>query len=203
MVALRKEPDRDRPLSLEEFDALDFGDRPAELIDGRVVVAQAFPSLEHGLVIENLSYRLRLALDAAGHDNCRPVATSAFRIRGLPHGLRNDSALGPDLTIHCRDDAGEWRPTLVVEVLSPSNSANEMADKLRAYRAAPSVEDILFLNQDKIFAVHHRRRDGRWLAGLDLEGPEGEIVIERWSARIALGLVYEGVFWRLPQDDQP
>jgi hypothetical protein len=50
---------------------------------------------------------------------------------------------------------------VIVEVLSNANSANEMADKLRAYKAVPTIRDILYLNQDKHYAVHHRRCDRR------------------------------------------
>jgi Uma2 family endonuclease len=160
----------DRRYTIEEFEAMDFGDLSAELIDGLVTVAHAFPTDEHGIIIENLGHHLRLALDASNHQHCRPVATSALRIRGLEHGL-----------------------SLIVEVLSPSNTANEMADKLRAYKAVPTVMDILYLNQDKFYAVHHRRSDGQWQAGIDLAGPDAEIVIERWSARIRLRDVYDQV----------
>jgi len=183
----------DRRYTIEEFETMDFGGLPAELIDGLITVAHAFPTDEHGIIIENLGHHLRLALDASGHQHCRPVATSALRIRGLDHGLPHDNDLGPDLTVRCRDEDGARHPTVVVEVLSPSNTANEMADKLRAYKAVPTVMDILYLNQDKYYAVHHRRRDGQWQAGTDLAGPEAEIVIERWNARIRLRDVYDQV----------
>ena len=179
--------------TLEEFVAMDFGDQPAELIDGLIILSHAFPTDEHGIIIENLGHHLRLALDASGHHHCRPTATSALNIRGLDHGLPNDNALGPDLTVRCRGDDGVRHPSLIVEVLSPSNTANEMADKLRAYKAVPKVEDILYLNQDKFYAVHHRRRAGQWLAGIDLDGPEAEIIIERWNACIRLRDVYDQV----------
>jgi hypothetical protein len=95
--------------------------------------------------------------------------------------------------VRCRDEDGNRHASVVVEALSPSNTANEMADKLRACKAVPAVIDILSLNQDKYYAVHHRRRDGRWRAGADLAGPEAGIVIERWDARIRLCRVYDQV----------
>jgi hypothetical protein len=71
-----------------------------------------------------------------------------------------------------------------------------MADKLRACKAVLAVMDILSLSQDKYYAyyaVHHRRRDRQWQAGADLAGPEAEIVIGRWNARIRLCRVYDQV----------
>lgn len=95
---------------------MDFGGLSAELIDGLVTVAYAFPSDEHGIIIENLGHHLRLALDASNHQHCRPVATSALRIRGLDHGLPHDNDLGPDLTVCCRGDDGVRQPSLIAEV---------------------------------------------------------------------------------------
>src|SRR5690242_19209385 len=62
----------DRRYTIEEFEAMDFGGLPAELIDGLVTVAHAFPTDEHGIIIENLGHHLRLALDASGNQHCRP-----------------------------------------------------------------------------------------------------------------------------------
>ena len=62
--------------TIEEFEEMDFGDLAAELIDGLVVVAEAFPSDQHGLITANLAYHLRLALDASGNQQCRPMSTS-------------------------------------------------------------------------------------------------------------------------------
>ena len=112
--------------------------------------------------------------------------TSGVRIRGSDHGLPNDNALGPDLAVRCLNEDGSWSPSVIVEVLSQSNSANEMADKLRAYKAVPTIQDILYLNQDKYYAVHHRRFDGQSQVGDDLYGPDAEIIIERWNARSSL-----------------
>ena len=185
---------QERRHTIEEFKEMDFGDVTAELIDGLIVIAQAFPSDQHGLITKNLGYHLRLALDASGNRECRPMSTSGVRIRGSDHGLPNDNDLGPDLAVRCLNEDGSWSPSAIVEVLSLSNSANEMADKLRAYKAVPTIQDILYLNQDKYYAVHHRRSDGQWQVGVDLSGPDAEIIIERWNARIRLEDVYERVF---------
>jgi hypothetical protein len=142
----------DRRYTIEEFEAMDFGGLPAELIDGLVTVAHA-----------------------------------------LDHGPPHEDDPGPDLTVRCRDEDGTRHVSVVVEVLSPPNTANEMADKLRACKAVLAVMDILSLSQDKYYAVHHRRRDRQWQAGADLAGPEAEIVIGRWNARIRLCRVYDQV----------
>jgi Uma2 family endonuclease len=67
------------------------------------------------------------------------MAISALRVRGMDHGLPNDNDLGPDLTVRCCDDIGTRDPSLVVEVLSSSGTANDMANKLTAYKTVPTV----------------------------------------------------------------
>lgn len=185
---------QDRRYTIEEFEEMDFGDRAAELIDGLVVIAQAYPSDQHGLITANLGHHLRLALDASRNVECRPMSASGVYIRGSDHGLPNDSAFKPDLTVRCLNEDGTWSPSVIVEVLSKSDPANLMADKLRAYKAVPTVQDILYLNQDKMYALHHQRHDGQWQVGVDLSGPDAEIIIERWNIRIQVEDVYERVF---------
>lgn len=69
-----------------------------------------------------------------------------------------------------------------------------MAAKLRAYKAVPAIQDILYLSQDKFYDLHHRRHDGQWQVGVDLSGPDAEIIIERWNIRMQLEDVYQSVF---------
>lgn len=184
---------QDHRYTIEEFEKMDFGDLTAELIDGQIVVAQAYPSDQHGLITANLGYHLRLALDASRIDECRPMSTSGVYIRGSEHGLSNDNALGPDLTVRCLNEDSTWSPSVIVEVLSRSDAANQMADRLRAYKAVPTIQDILYLYQDRFYVLHHRRHDVQWQVGVDLSGPDAEI-IERWNIRIQLEDVYERVF---------
>ena len=171
------------PITLEEFDAMDFGDRRAELIDGEVVVAQAFPTARHGQVTLSLGAALLQAIRAAEAD-CRVETGTGIDIR-----LETDFRLGPDVMVRCGD--GEGLPVLVVEVLSPSNSASEMLRKLRAYQALESITDILFLEQDEHYAQHWNRRPGEpWGAPAYLIGPEAVVRIARFGADISLAEIY-------------
>ena len=68
-----------------------------------------------------------------------------------------------------------------------------MADKLRAYKSVPTIQDILS-EPGKLYVLHHQRRDGQWQVGVDLSEPEAEIIIERWNVRIRLEDVYKKAF---------
>jgi hypothetical protein len=72
---------QDHRYTIEEFEEMDFGDLAAELIDGLIVVAEAFPSDQHGLITADLAFHLRLALDASGNQECGSMSTSGVRIR--------------------------------------------------------------------------------------------------------------------------
>ncbi|MGF7211800.1 hypothetical protein GGE65_006422 [Skermanella aerolata] len=85
---------QDRPYTIEEFEKMDFGDLTAELIDGLIVIAQAYPFDQHGLITADLGYHLRLALDASRNEECRPMSTSGVCIRGSEHGLPTTTPLG-------------------------------------------------------------------------------------------------------------
>ncbi|HEY0834112.1 MAG TPA: Uma2 family endonuclease [Azospirillum sp.] len=174
------------PVTLEEFQAMDFGDRRAELIGGVVVVAQAFPASRHGQVIARLGARLMDAIDASG-TNCAVEVGTGIDIR-----METDFSLGPDLMVRCGGDAetpGE--PVLVAEVLSPSNSAAEMMQKLRAYQAVETITDILVLMQDRAYVEHWSRRPGEpWGAPERLVDAEAVLSLARLDAAFPLSAVY-------------
>ncbi|MBP2228260.1 Uma2 family endonuclease [Azospirillum agricola] len=174
------------PVTLEEFQTMSFGDRKAELIDGLVVLAQAFPTSRHGDITGGVLVALAGAL-RAGQRPCRAQTGT-----GLPIRLDRDYYLGPDVMVHCggsRDAPGA--PILVVEVLSPSNSASEMMKKLRAYQAVGSIADILFIDQDA-YAVEHWTRDDRdaWTLSPRLSGANAVLVLPRLGGEWPLEVLY-------------
>lgn len=58
-------------------------------------------------------------------------------------------------------------PILIVEVLSPSTADDDRRIKLPDYRAAPSVEEIVFIDSGFVYCeVHRRQPDYRWVTDL-------------------------------------
>ena len=174
---------RIEPVTLEEFRAMDFGDRSAELIGGVVVVAQAFPSSRHGRITAGLTVALAQAIDRADADCAVESGT------GLDVRLESDFSLGPDLMVRCGGEPGE--PVLVAEILSPSNTASEMLQKLRAYQAVESITDILILDQDRAYIEHWTRRPGQaWGAPERYMGIEAALNLPRFGTDIPLSAIY-------------
>jgi Uma2 family endonuclease len=55
------------------------------------------------------------------------------------------------------------RPTVIIEVLSPSTEAIDRGEKLRNYRSIPSLEQYILLSQDEALGeIYARQPDGSW-----------------------------------------
>lgn len=174
------------PVSLEEFQAMRFGDRKAELIDGVIVVAQAFPTSRHGQIASAIGAHLFNAI-RSGRLPCRSETGTGVEIR-----LERDYNLGPDVLIRCGSDRNApGKPVLVVEVLSPSNSATELMKKLRAYQAVDGLTDILLVEQDA-YAIERWTRDagGAWTLAPRLSGADAVLALPRFAAEWRLDELY-------------
>ncbi|MFC7333956.1 Uma2 family endonuclease [Rhodocista pekingensis] len=209
MTAVRK---LDRRMTVEEFLAWDSGDDLVwELIDGYPVLrdydpatGQASPSPDHGAVTAALGRLIGNALAARKHP-CRLEIGS-----GVDHGRRDRDFRIPDLLVRCgRTPAGPGEPVLVVEVLSPANTASEMHRKHAFFKATPSIREIVELEQDEAACTVLRRLPGRagpGDAGGDgadggadiwvqerLAGPDAVLRLDSIDAAIPLAEVYRGI----------
>lgn len=179
------EAPRFSPVTLEEFRDMHFGDRKAELIDGMIVIAHAFPTSRHGDIAASASAALTVMLRDKKHP-CRAQVGSGVTIR-----LIHDYELGPDVLAHCGGDKHkQGEPVLIIEVLSPSNRPAELTRKLAAYRTLPGLRHILLVSQDD-YSVEHWRRvgDGHWSGDL-LEGPGAVLTLADFGAQWRLDEFY-------------
>lgn len=191
--------------TLAEFLAADFtaeyGERPVELIDGMIVVDQAAPSRPHGRLTAQLGAAFINAIERRGAP-CFTEAGSDIQMEGRFFGLQRDFVLIPDLQVRCGDDpTGDGEPSVVVEVLSPSNTGPDLVRKLRAYMVLGTVRDILFVQQDSMLILHHRRAaDGTWVGPDVLEGADAVLRIDRLGLEVPLSTLYRGVPLKSPEE---
>jgi len=132
-----------------------------ELFDG-VPVAMSPERVVHG----DVKYRIARTLDAAIAKSgipCRFVLDSA--------AVRIDarSLYQPDALVYCgppvSGDAVEIpNPVIVFEVLSPSNAATDLRDKLQGYFRVPSIQHYVIVDPDKQLVIHHARGEGDVIA---------------------------------------
>jgi Uma2 family endonuclease len=64
--------------------------------------------------------------------------------------------------------------------------------KLPVYRQIPSVQEIVLLDSDGLYAEVHRRSGLQWITEL-LYGPEAVLALQSVGTEIRLGDLYEGI----------
>jgi Uma2 family endonuclease len=180
------------PVTIAEFDTfLDVqqDDRSWELVAGRIV-AMTNPTELHEQIASNIGAPLKLAMDPKG---CR-VYQGGIGIQ------RSDNEQGidrprPDVLVRCgrlgtRNFVTD--PLVVVEVLSPSTMDVDRGDKLRFYKALPTLRHIVLVYQDQMRAEHYRKTDMGWELE-SLTQPDEFLQFEAVTFEIMLEHVYFGV----------
>ena len=112
----------------------------------------------------------------------------------------------PDVAVSCdpRDlAAGEERrihhPSVLVEVLSETTAENDRGHKLAEYRALPSVQDYLLVNDTARLVEHYHRAGDLWTYGA--YGTAATIILDCLGVTLSVADIYAKV--RLPNDPQP
>ena len=148
-------------MTVEELLAWDPGGQETwQLVDGQPH-AMAPPSPTHGRVQTRVTRLMDEHLERQG-GRCAVVTTPGV----LPRVQADQNIRVPDLAVTCGDPdiEGAWivDPTVIVEILSPSNKSETWAN-VWAYTTIPSVQEILVLSSMEIWAkVLRRGLDGAW-----------------------------------------
>jgi Uma2 family endonuclease len=179
-------------LTVVEFlDSCPNGDRHYELFDG-VIVAMAPPAIAHQRIAANLTGEIYAALRAN-----RPDCAIGSQGGIAPQGLSGRNYFETDIVVTCRF-ANDYRginaePLLIVEILSPSTERDDHFVKLPQYRAIPSVEEILYIESERVAAtVYRRAADGNWRAN-EIAGHEARLRLPTIGLDVPLATVYRGV----------
>lgn len=143
----------------------------------------------HGKIQSQLAWLLVGHLD----DNEYDVLSSNVCIRA-----RQLAYFFPDLTVvrgkprfaPGRNDL--LNPVLVVEVLSPSTRNHDLDNKLPVYRAMPSLEHILIVEQNHPSVVQHRRAGDAWVQHQYSELHE-IVTLDSLGASLSLAQIYRGI----------
>jgi Uma2 family endonuclease len=161
-----------------------------EYISG-LIIAMAGASRAHNLITGNVSQRLRNALEG------KPCETysSDMRVRTTPSEYTY-----PDVVVACGEPEFEDKeldtlltPTVVVEVLSGSTERRDRFEKFGAYRAIPSLRELLLISQDKLHIEHHvKGPHNEWILH-DVDERGETIRLESIGAELRISDVYERV----------
>ena len=178
-----------RYMTLAEFLRWEDGtDTRYELISG-VPVAMAPPARPHGM----LCARLGGTIDAALRSR-RPCGAQSKA--GIARPDRDDTFFVADLAVTCTPyERGEQLvkdPILIVEILSPGTERHDRQVKVPAYRDIASVDEILLIDSESIYAEILRREGGPWYSEL-VRGRDAVLRLSSVGLQVAMAELYEGI----------
>jgi Uma2 family endonuclease len=185
-------------MTVDEFLHWEDGtDTRYELVGG-LVYAMAPPAAKHG----RLAGRLGGAIDAELRS--RPPC-GIYNEAGIVRPDRNDTCYVADLAVSCEplrpDDRLVRNPILIVEILSPSTTAFDRHTKVPDYRRIPSVQEIVLIDSESVFAEVLRREGDHWITEI-VHGPAATLSLSSVPVTIAMSDLYEGIPLPEPRPSQ-
>src|SRR5688500_4621394 len=171
----------------EYLESEKFSHARREYLAGQVY-AMAGASAAHNLIAGNIFARLRTHLRGGP---CQVfISDMKLRIEAI------NTFYYPDVMVTCdpedREDYFKSRPSLIIEVSSPSTVVIDRREKLLAYQRIPNLREYILISQDEIkVEIYRRHQGGRWWEQT-LEG-ESELELESVGLKIVLNDIYEDV----------
>ena len=178
-----------KPMTLDEFLQWDDGTETRyELIAG-FPVAMAPPAEAHRMLMVRLVSRIDAALSSRRPCNAQVEA-------GVVRPDRSDTYFEADIAATCEgNEVGRQAikdPFLIVEIPSPSTERHDRRIKLPVYRQIATVQEILFIASDGLYAELHRRSGAQWITEI-LRGADARLALTSVGIEIPLGDLYAGI----------
>lgn len=133
-----------------------------EYLDGEIY-AMAGTSKSHNRIVGNLYKKLISRLQGSGCDTF--FVDIKVRVEKL------NRFYYPDIVVVCgEDNEDEYyavKPTLIIEILSPSTKLTDRREKMFAYKEIESLEEYVLIEQNRMYAEIYRRRKDDIFVGLD------------------------------------
>ena len=176
-IALRK------PMKLDEFLAWEDGQEPKWEFDGEQPVAMVGVTLAHAIIQRNLTVALGTRLRGGP---CRfygpELKIQADRSIRYPDGFVSCTPGAPaDKVLH--------DPVVVFEILSDSTAQTDRIVKNREYRATPSIQRYVLLEQTYIGATVFAREGDDWVGRTLGEGDL--LTLQEIGIELPLAELYE------------
>ncbi len=172
-----------KPMTLAEFLAWEERQELRYEYDGFEPVAMTGGTIAH----DRIAFNLQKALDArlAGTP-CRPLGPNVKIIA-------DGRARYPDAIVVCRPVSPTATvaadPVVVFGVLSEGSSETDLIDKNREYRATPSIQRYVVLQQTNKAAIVFARRQDGWLSEI-VSGDDASLDLPEIGIAVALHEVY-------------
>lgn len=178
-------------LSLEEYFKLDeTSDNKHEYYQG-AVFAMTGASKNHNLITLDVGSSLLTQLTGKP---CQPYP-SDFRLKIEAFELYTY----PDLSVICGDtQLADGRrdtfvnPTVLIEVLSESTETYDRGKKAEFYRTIPTLQEYLFIAQDRPHVERYRRQERGWLF-TEYWSLDEEVSLDFIGCTLSLAAIYRRV----------
>ena len=156
---------------------------------GGQVFAMSGSSEEHNLIAGNIHARLRFHLRGS---SCRAfISDMKVRIEEADVGYY------PDIMVVCDpEDSDRYfktRPSLIVEVLSPTTKSTDRREKLLAYKKIPTLQEYVLVSQDEI-KIEIYRKDAQENWSLEILSKDDKLCFNSVIFTMTMAEVYEDVF---------
>lgn len=178
-----------QPMTLNEFLRWDDGTETHYELIGGFPVAMAPPAEAHRMLAVRLVSRIDTAL--AGRRPCNAQFEA-----GVIRPDRADTYFVADIAATCEgNEIGRQAikdPFLIVEILSPSTERHDRRTKLPVYRQIATVQEIVFLASDGLYAELHRRSGAQWITDI-LRGADARLALTSVGIEIPLAELYDGI----------
>jgi Uma2 family endonuclease len=163
----------------------------SEYYDGQMF-AMSGGSLPHAVIIASLVRELGVAL----RQKPCTVMSSDTRVRITPTKFYTY----PDIVVVCgppevADDQNDTllKPTILVEVLSPSTEAHDRGFKFLHYRQLESLQEYALVSQsDPLIEIFRRQPSGEWLLS-EAAGIDASCRFDSAGCRIELSEIYHRI----------
>jgi Uma2 family endonuclease len=178
-----------KSMTVAEFLCWEDGtDTRYELLAGEPV-AMAPPAVAHGVLALRLGVRIEAALRS------RPPCIAQSEA-GIAKPDRDDTCYVADLAVTCTPlRPGQHLitdPLLIVEILSPDTVAHDRHTKVSDYRRIESVQEILLIDSERVFAEVLRRDGERWITEI-VQGRDAVLSLAAIDLSVPMSDLYEGI----------
>jgi Uma2 family endonuclease len=179
-----------KPMTLDEFLRWDDGTETHYELIGGFPVAMAPPAAAHRMLATRLVSRIDFALEKRRPCNAQADA-------GIARPECMDTYFEADIAATCERhefvQQARSEPFAIVEILSPSTERHDRRVKLPAYRQIETVDEVVLMASDDIYAEVHRRAAGaQWITEI-LQGGEAVLSLASVPIEIRLFDLFEGI----------
>lgn len=178
-----------RPMNVAEFLRWEDGSGTRYELVGGFPLAMAPPAEAHRMLATRLASRIDAALARRRPCNAQIGA-------GIIRPDRADLYFVADIAATCaRNERGRQAiedPILIVEILSPGTERHDRLTKVPVYRNIESVEEILLIDFESLYAEVLRRDGERWITAL-VRGPDAVLRLASVGVAVAMAELYDGI----------